>query len=137
MLHPRVGGLELMAVLENLARRLVEEPHPFIGQRGDRKRASQQGGENVLCHGAKVVKDREDWLGEVNRKTIDARLIERDATGVFSIVWGPAHLRLFHSIDQGGSELPHDGPNKIGIATRSFRMNTDHIHKGHYIDWQL
>ena len=65
MLHPRVGGLELMAVLENLTRRLVEEPHAFIGQRGDRKRASQQGGENVLCHGAKVVKAGRGWRVEV------------------------------------------------------------------------
>ena len=65
MLHPCVGGFELMAVLENLARRLVEEPHAFIGQRGDRKRTGQQGGEDVLCHDAKVVKDREGWLGEV------------------------------------------------------------------------
>ena len=66
MLHPRVGGLKLVAVLKNLARRLVEEPHAFIGQRRDRKRASQQGGENILCHGAKVVKDGENWLGEVS-----------------------------------------------------------------------
>ena len=38
-------------------------PPPHVG--GYMVEAGKQGAENVLCHGAKVVKDGDDWLGEV------------------------------------------------------------------------
>ena len=43
MLQPRLSELELMPILEQLARRLVEEPHAFIRERVDGQKAGKQG----------------------------------------------------------------------------------------------
>ena len=64
MLQPRLSEVELMPILEQLARWLVEEPHAFIRERADGQKAGQQGREEGLCHKAKAGEKENRWRGE-------------------------------------------------------------------------
>jgi len=63
MFEPGVGGLELVAIAQNLAGRLVEQPHAFVGLNGKNATKEKRAYEQWL-HDSQTKRRMREWRPE-------------------------------------------------------------------------